>query len=414
MRRLALVLATLVALCAAPSPARAGAPAAVTYRPPVDAPVVDPFRPADPNWTSGNRGLEYATTPGTLGGRVGGRRGGLRRAGRRRPARRRPPRRRAAHQLLLPAAGGGEAGREGHPGPDRGYCRQPVPLRGPGRRRLSGPRPAVRRRPTAGPPGARRAAAATEEAQERAGLARMVAGWGSRAIAAGGAALEWARDAGVEKVLDKVDEYRGLARLGHEGMPLNHVGRFVEAAWEWRKAQETCTPESVPAPRLAQRHMAVMVAGLGSSSEGDSIDAIDTAALGYARSRRRAVTPTSAAPGSSARTSPPTPPPTSTTRPSTSASCSQRVAAEHPGVPIDIIAHSQGGIVARTALTDEVDGHDPRLPQVRLPRHPQHTAPRGADRHAGHHGRPHRRSAAKSRRPCTTPFPRRSILRAPR
>lgn len=66
MRRLAFVLATLVALVAA-SPARvgAGAPAAVTYRPPVDAPVVDPFRPSDPNWTSGNRGLEYATTPGT-------------------------------------------------------------------------------------------------------------------------------------------------------------------------------------------------------------------------------------------------------------------------------------------------------------------------------------------------------------
>jgi hypothetical protein len=33
-------------------------------------------------------------------------------------------------------------------------------------------------------------------------------------------------------------------------------------------------------------------------------------------------------------------------------------------VPVDIIAHSQGGIVARTALTDEVDGADPRLPAV--------------------------------------------------
>jgi murein DD-endopeptidase MepM/ murein hydrolase activator NlpD len=64
MRRLAVVLATLVALVAA-SPAVAAPPGAVTYRPPVDAPIVDAFRPADPDWTAGNRGLEYATSPGT-------------------------------------------------------------------------------------------------------------------------------------------------------------------------------------------------------------------------------------------------------------------------------------------------------------------------------------------------------------
>src|SRR4051794_10629625 len=70
MRRLAFVLATLVALVAA-APATAGAarpPGAVTYRPPVDAPIVDPFRPPAEDWNSGNRGLEYATTPGTLVG----------------------------------------------------------------------------------------------------------------------------------------------------------------------------------------------------------------------------------------------------------------------------------------------------------------------------------------------------------
>lgn len=46
----------------------AGAQAAsseVDYAPPVDAPVVDPFRPPPKPWLPGNRGIEYATAPGT-------------------------------------------------------------------------------------------------------------------------------------------------------------------------------------------------------------------------------------------------------------------------------------------------------------------------------------------------------------
>ncbi len=35
------------------------------YRPPVDAPVVDPFRAPSAPWAAGNRGIEYATDPGT-------------------------------------------------------------------------------------------------------------------------------------------------------------------------------------------------------------------------------------------------------------------------------------------------------------------------------------------------------------
>jgi len=37
----------------------------VTYRPPVDAPVVDPFRAPTSPYGPGNRGIEYATVPGT-------------------------------------------------------------------------------------------------------------------------------------------------------------------------------------------------------------------------------------------------------------------------------------------------------------------------------------------------------------
>jgi murein DD-endopeptidase MepM/ murein hydrolase activator NlpD len=57
--------------------------AAVAYQRPVDAPVVDAFRAPPSPWAAGNRGIEYATEPGTpvgaaadgtvvYAGRVGG------------------------------------------------------------------------------------------------------------------------------------------------------------------------------------------------------------------------------------------------------------------------------------------------------------------------------------------------------
>lgn len=55
-----------------------------TYRPPLQAPVIDPFRPPATPWGPGNRGLEYRTVPGqpvrsigagqvVFAGQVGGR-----------------------------------------------------------------------------------------------------------------------------------------------------------------------------------------------------------------------------------------------------------------------------------------------------------------------------------------------------
>jgi murein DD-endopeptidase MepM/ murein hydrolase activator NlpD len=54
-----LLLLGLTAAVAAPSGA-----AVATYRPPVDAPVVDGFRLPNGPFGAGNRGLEYATGPG--------------------------------------------------------------------------------------------------------------------------------------------------------------------------------------------------------------------------------------------------------------------------------------------------------------------------------------------------------------
>jgi murein DD-endopeptidase MepM/ murein hydrolase activator NlpD len=43
----------------------AGATTRVHYEPPVDAPIVDPFRPPPGPYAPGNRGIEYRTVPGT-------------------------------------------------------------------------------------------------------------------------------------------------------------------------------------------------------------------------------------------------------------------------------------------------------------------------------------------------------------
>lgn len=58
-------IAVVAAVVASASPAaaqhRGDAP---VFRPPVDAPVTDPFRPPDDPYGSGNRGIEYDTEPG--------------------------------------------------------------------------------------------------------------------------------------------------------------------------------------------------------------------------------------------------------------------------------------------------------------------------------------------------------------
>lgn len=75
--------ATLVPSGLAPR-APAAAAAAVLYQPPVDGPVVDGFRPPASPFGPGNRGVDYATTPGSpvmaagdglvvFAGQVGGR-----------------------------------------------------------------------------------------------------------------------------------------------------------------------------------------------------------------------------------------------------------------------------------------------------------------------------------------------------
>ena len=66
LRLLAVALAVTVAATWLPDAPAAGQATTITYRPPVDAPVIDPFRaPASP-YGPGNRGIDYATVAGTV------------------------------------------------------------------------------------------------------------------------------------------------------------------------------------------------------------------------------------------------------------------------------------------------------------------------------------------------------------
>src|SRR5215210_6272973 len=59
------VAAVAVLALVRPAPVAADPSAPSTYRPPVTAAVVDPFRPPAHPFGPGNRGVDYATEPGT-------------------------------------------------------------------------------------------------------------------------------------------------------------------------------------------------------------------------------------------------------------------------------------------------------------------------------------------------------------
>jgi len=349
-------------------PTRAAAgPAAVTYRPPVDAPVVDAFRPPAENWNSGNRGLEYATPRGTSVAAAAA--GEVVFAG---------PVADGLHVVVLHDDGlrtsysflalvGVRRGAKVTQGQVLGTTQERFHFGvragdaylDPARLFGGGPVevhlvPEELRRPQS-------------EAQERAGVARMFRGWASRALAGGAAAGGWARDRAVEAaegvVADKLDEVREAIHSVHALRPSTHVGRFATAAHAWWTARETCTPEAEPQPRLQERHILVRVAGLGSTATGGAIDDVDAAGLGYARSDDHRF---SYRGGTSAENSYTAHDTTQDIRRSGRRlrELLARIEAANPGVPIDIVAHSQGGLVARSALTDEGDPTDPRLPKI--------------------------------------------------
>lgn len=376
MRRTALLVATAVLLAWA-SPALAEQPdgsSPVSYRPPVDAPVSDPFRPPPHPWSPGNRGVEYATEPGTqalaaadgevvFAGPV---------AGSLHVVVLHPDGIRTSYSFLESVAvHRGDKVRQGQSvgttGPRLHFgARLGDVYIDPARLFDLGP-PVVYLVPDE----VRKPAS---ESRERSGLLGMLAGVGGDALRAGADGMAWARDRTVEgagtaarllggHASGRLEELRGALHYLREADPVVHIARVAGTTAAWWRQRGNCTPPGVPTPDAAEGHVAVLVGGLDSSSTSSPIDHVDTESLGY---RPPDVMRFSYRGG------------TVDEQPYEAADTAvdirrsarrlrellERVAADRPGVPVDILAHSQGGIVARAALAYERDAANGRLPPL--------------------------------------------------
>jgi hypothetical protein len=255
------------------------------YAPPVGGPVVDHFRLPLTRFGAGNRGIDYATVPGqpvraaapgevVFAGRVGLTR----------------------HVVVLHADGlrtsysfleevdvrrgdhvdaGTTVGRAGpslhfgvRDGQDR-YLDPEVLLRGDPLDVHLVP--------------LRSQAPASEAAERRSLVASLVglAGGGVHAAATG---VAWARDAAVDVAVASLDQLQALlvsTLVDTYGLPVLTAVELVRGIELFREGQRDCTPGgSPPGPPTGGRHLAVLVAGFGSSSGQSAVLDIDTAALG--------------------------------------------------------------------------------------------------------------------------------------
>lgn len=360
VRRVAIIVSVVVSvavpMCGPWSTAVADV---VTYRAPSDAPIVDRFRPPPEPWMPGNRGIDFGTAAGAeitaaadgrvvFAGAVGGsvhvsiaHDDGLRtsysfvatatvvvtqrvRAGR-----------------VVAVAGG--PFHFGVRTPDDTYLDPEAVLAGTVRPRA-------------------RLVPGTDDglpalAAERRSLLDSIAGGGVAALAAVGTA---ATDA------------TGLAwHYLVESLPATHALRVAEVVRAWSSTE--CTPASTPVPARGERRIVVLVSGLGTHSGANTALELDTESLGYAPAD---VVPFSYAGGRAPRAAPVGHDPFAAitersfdvrdSQQSLSESADrlgvllQQVAATEPGVPIDVVAHSQGGVVARLAVARA--GDEARLP----------------------------------------------------
>ena len=337
----------LLVVLVAPPAAGAQAPGGAGYVPPVDAPIIDPFRPPASPYGAGNRGVEYATAPGSpvrasaagtvlFAGPVAGalhvtigHLDGLR----------------SSYSFLtgIDVAGGqrveqgervGTAGARLHFGVRAGdiYV-DPAAL-------FTGVVVEVELVPTEPGPG-------TAEA-ETAALRELVRELDSPGLV--GRALDWLRDRGrAQLAASPYDAYRRGLRLVDD-----LAGRLL--------TPPPCSAEPPPArPAAGRGRVAITVAGLGSSSTAAAVDDLRSADLGYEPGR---VLRFSYAGG---RTPPPGgdfPDLAARAYGSTDTQGDVAVAADRLAelvedvlsadaeATVDLYAHSLGGLVTRLALLD--------------------------------------------------------------
>lgn len=358
-----LLVGSLLGPLARPAPA---GPPPPEYLAPVDAPVSDPFRPPAGPYGPGNRGLEYATTPGTevraAGDGVVSFAGAV--AGARHVTVLHPDGLRTSYSFLdridvvvgqqvdQGQVVGTTAGRL-HLGARRGdayldpatlFAAHPV---------------RVHLVPFDEPPG-------DGPSGERSALRQLVGGIGSLAeravdhvLEGTGATVDWLRADGVQVLRTAEHHLRrtmpGIAQVHLLQRGLEAWGRARQAA------RRACSSASVTPAPPTQRRVAVLVAGLGSTSAEAAVDDVPTASLGY---DDRDVVRFSYAGGRTPDLGDGFPEVAAASYGAAHTQIDLRVSGQRladlveavaqaaPGVPIDLLAHSQGGLVARLALLE--------------------------------------------------------------
>lgn len=391
----------LTSLTAVLLPAPGEAETTGSYTPPVDAEVVDPYRPPPGPYGPGNRGIDYETAPGA---EVHAARGGeVTFSGRIGPA---------WHVVVLHADGIrtsysfltsatmrrgdrvergdvlGTAGGRFHFGARAGdrYL-DPSALFSRGETFEVGLIPIEERSPRT-------------EAKERRGLLAQLGHVVSDGLArvAGGTdeALSWLQNTTTDlaghawtltewvAALGWNYAYGELMRVGMQlriaALYINQFGPgtafyLMEQArrgWRFQESQENCTPSDRPVQRSRERRIMVMVNGLESNGGEGGLRGLEPTTMGYRRgdiiefSYRGG---RSDDPGTGSGTTVSDYGPNDThgdlrEQADRLRDLLMEIRATNPGVPVDVVAHSQGGIVSRLALGNDGDRFDARLPDV--------------------------------------------------
>jgi hypothetical protein len=336
------VVVVLITTTVLARPSRAGA-STVSYQAPVDAPVSDPFRPPANPWDPGNRGIEYDTPPDTV----------------------------------VEAAADGDVT---FAGPVAGVLWVTLG-HADGVRTTYGPLAsvavaqgqAVRQGQEIGTTAGRLLFTARQNG-EYIDPAKMLAGGGIIRLLPVPPRVDFGgvfpNDPSVDAVATTLvwlrstqpDVVAAIAASTSISLAIS-VG---EDMYEWHEQSGSCTDAAVPPPPPSGRRAAILVAGLGSTSESASIDHVPTAQLGYAppdvmrfsyAGGRTPVDPAAATTGGLATIAASTYTAADTLGDLRDAGerlaelIIAAAAALPDNVPIDVIAHSQGGLVTRVAVT---------------------------------------------------------------
>jgi hypothetical protein len=376
----ALVAMSLFVATPAAAAAGDGAPVAVSYVPPVDAPIVDDFRAPQTRYGPGNRGVDYGVEPGddvraaadgvvVFAGGIGS----------------------SSHVVVLHDDGirtsysflddvAVRRGAHVHQGDVVGTARGAVHF---GARAgdeyldptslFGGGPPEVHLVPTD-------LRAPQAEWQERRGVLDAIRGLGAHvahgAATVAGTALDATTPVGrmalehgwavtrtaIDVATDDFDRLdASLRALTHAAFaPITHADRATLRMQRVIEDQRDCTPDDVPDPVAPARgHLLVLVGGRNSSTTSTPLLHLDTGSLGYADDD---VSLFSYAGGTAPYDAHDTHA-SLTHAGATLRARLQAIARQHPGVTVDLIAHSQGGLVVRAALTG-ADTWAPDLPVI--------------------------------------------------